>query len=450
MSMSGLSTVLKRGWRNDAFWTSSRIFNSFLIRVPLYFDTRALMKSQYWSREMLEMLRDERLRDVLRTAPHVAYWRELMQRAAIGPEDNPLVALWKLPITSKKELLDQDRRTITDEGLLSKSTPDHTSGSTGRPLHFYFDRHAELRSFAVTERTLRTATDDRRFPVVYMRARHRNGFTFRKHFWFFLRGYNSIRVRLEEFLKLGERFPRGFILYGYTSSVIEIARQLSKRSARLPIKAAMATGEGIRESDRTFIEETFKAPFFHVYASREAGWLAFECQEHRMHMNEEWAYLEIVDNEGRTVPNGTEGSIIVTTFDNRVMPFIRYAIGDRGVISDEPCPCGRTLRTIRILGRATDIIELTDGRTSSLLDISSTFDMFWDTVKQFQLVQKGPLSFDVRVIPGSKFAEMKDVLEGHLVRALHPSVSIQWEIVDSIPEAESGKALYFIRRTESA
>jgi phenylacetate-CoA ligase len=62
--------------------------------------------------------------------------------------------------------------------------------------------------------------------------------------------------------------------------------------------------------------------------------------------------VEIVDpNTGKQVGPGKMGEIVATTFD-RVYPLIRFGTGDLSVLSETPCPCGRTTpRLIKILGR---------------------------------------------------------------------------------------------------
>lgn len=434
--------LLKRGCRTDRLWTMWLVYKSFLRYVPLYLDTSALMKSQYWSRARIEHLRDERLRQLFSEVAHLPFWKG---RIGVAGEGEPLVRLAQMPIVSKKELIDADPKDVVDERYVVRSDTDHTSGSTGRPFHFRFDWGASLRSFAVTERTFRTATHGQRYPIVYMRARPRNGFTFYKHTWFFLKGFRSVQHRMEELKKIAGRLKKGFVLYGYTSSLVEVARQMELRAITLPIKAAMAAGEDLRVSDRVYVERVMGCEVFTLYASREAGFLAYECENKRLHINEEWAYIEIVNEDGLSLENGKEGKVIVTTFDNRVMPFIRYDIGDRGVISKDRCPCGRTLSTIALKGRSAELIELADARVVSLLDVSAMMDVYWKAIRQFQIIQKGPLEFTCKVVPGTDFDNARNDLNAGLVRLLHPNVQITWEKVEAIAEAKSGKAVYFIR-----
>ena len=199
------------------------------------------------------------------------------------------------------------------------------------------------------------------------------------------------------------------------------------------------------DDQRKRIENILGVKLFMGYTTRELGWLGFECENRRLHINEEWAYVEIINERGERVPDGMEGSVVVTTFDNRVMPFIRYRTGDIGTISRERCPCGRTLKTIRIIGRTAYRIELGNGTSASLLEVAGAFDRFFNAIRHFQIIQKGPSDFIVRVVAGPTFPVEKNDVHNALLRVLHQDVSITWDVVDVIPETIGGKAAYFVR-----
>jgi phenylacetate-CoA ligase len=437
--------LLKKGWRTDAFWTHPWVYRTFLARIPLFFDTRALMKSQYWPREKLDAFTEMRLRNIARIAAELPLWKTRLDRTGINLDTMTVRDLARMPVMTKSQFFQYEPQEYFNKKRISRTIHDFTSGSTGRPLEHFFDFESELRSFAVCERLFTTAGKETRFPVVSIRARWRMGFAFRKHFMFFIRGYTSVQHRLDDFVRYVQRFRHGFILYGYTSWLVEMARHLQGRSDTLPVRAVIATGEGISTEGRSFIEEAFKTDFYLAYATRELGWLGYECPLKKMHLTEEWAHVEIVDDNDTPLPFGSEGRIVVTTFDNRAMPFIRYDIGDRGVISPIPCACGRTLRTITFLGRTIEYIHVGPDRVVSLLDVAPAFDRFGNAVTQYQIVQNGPLSFTIRVVPGTAFEIKRQGLLEELTRRLHPSARLEWELVGDISPAKSGKAVYFVR-----
>lgn len=439
--------LLKRGLRSDSFWTRPRIYGSALARIPLLIDSLVLSKSQFWPRARLEELVTLKLRAMARNAAHVPLWRDLMRERQIEPDALTAETLQKLPIISKKDFRMMDPNEYCDMSLAKRSVPDHTSGSTGRPFNFFFDWASELRSFAITERIVRSVPGPR-LPVLYMRSRYRQGFTFYKHLWFYLRGFSSVPYRMDDLLAVFKKYRGKLVLYGYTSSIVEVARELKARGVRRPVQAVMATGENIFPSSRALVEEMLSPDFRMVYASREAGWLGFECEHKTMHLNEEWAYVEIVDDGGARVPDGVEGRVIVSCFEPRMMPLIRYEIGDRGKRMRSACKCGRTLDSIVMTGRTAEYIPFPDGRAASLLDISAALDGYAAAIRQFQILVKDEAEFVIRVLPAPRFEEMRDTMSEHLVRVIHPSARISWEIVDEIPEAASGKATYFIAQAK--
>ena len=77
-------------------------------------------------------------------------------------------------------------------------------------------------------------------------------------------------------------------------------------------------------------------------------------------MNEENLYVEVVDENNQPVSDGQEGKILVTALYNKAMPFIRYELGDRGVISTRRKNGYRLLE--KLTGRTNDIAILPSGK----------------------------------------------------------------------------------------
>ncbi|MEI6647234.1 MAG: phenylacetate--CoA ligase [bacterium] len=87
--------------------------------------------------------------------------------------------------------------------------------------------------------------------------------------------------------------------------------------------------------------------------------VANDCEFRRgLHVFEDHFYPEIVDPETlEPVPDGEKGELIFTTLTRRGTPMLRYRTRDLSRIHAEPCPCGRTIRTIeRISARSDDML----------------------------------------------------------------------------------------------
>src|SRR5262249_54040081 len=71
------------------------------------------------------------------------------------------------------------------------------------------------------------------------------------------------------------------------------------------------------------------------------------------------AIVEVCDPQtGVPLPPGQTGELVATVF-NRAYPMIRFGTGDLTVVSDEPCPCGRTsARMLGWRGRADEVTKV--------------------------------------------------------------------------------------------
>jgi phenylacetate-CoA ligase len=106
------------------------------------------------------------------------------------------------------------------------------------------------------------------------------------------------------------------------------------------------------ESLRSKLEEKFGMVIRQTYGTADIRCLGYECvKKNGMHIPDD-KIVEIVDPEtGKQLSPGKVGEIVATTF-NKVYPLIRFGTGDLSILTETPCPCGRTSpRLLRILGR---------------------------------------------------------------------------------------------------
>lgn len=79
-----------------------------------------------------------------------------------------------------------------------------------------------------------------------------------------------------------------------------------------------------------------------------------------VHLIQDENYTEIVDRDDPNVaiPAGTSGAVVATHLWRESQPMIRFWLGDEGVLSDEPCSCGRTYPRLPrgVYGRLDDML----------------------------------------------------------------------------------------------
>ena len=91
----------------------------------------------------------------------------------------------------------------------------------------------------------------------------------------------------------------------------------------------------------------------------DLGMVAYECPEKSgMHLVDD-AIVQVCDpRTGEPLPPGQIGELVATV-NNPTYPMIRFGTGDLTIISDEPCPCGRTApRMLGWRGRADEVTKV--------------------------------------------------------------------------------------------
>ncbi len=128
----------------------------------------------------------------------------------------------------------------------------------------------------------------------------------------------------------------------------------------LTLKTGLFVGEQLSEEDRSFFKEFLSINSFSSYGILEVSGpaLAFECEmQDGLHIAMDHFIAEIVNPQnGKSMPEGEEGELVVTTLTARANPLLRFRTGDLTRIIKEPCKCGRTTMRIAPISRRCDNI----------------------------------------------------------------------------------------------
>ena len=150
----------------------------------------------------------------------------------------------------------------------------------------------------------------------------------------------------------------------YALRLADAAREQGIDMSRSAIRTTIHAGEpgaSITET-RKRIQESFGAKTFDHVGMTEMGAYGFECEEQSgLHINEDEFIAEMIDPGTQAeIDDGQKGELVLTNLGRVGMPLIRYRTGDLGVISREPCPCGRRGARLvgGVLGRADDMITI--------------------------------------------------------------------------------------------
>ena len=137
------------------------------------------------------------------------------------------------------------------------------------------------------------------------------------------------------------------------------AREAKFDLKKSSVKKAVCIGEPIRDgafelnSSGCLIKKSWGAKIYSTYGVTELANSLCECGAGAGgHLHDEQLYLEILDDDGKVLPDGEVGEITATTFGVEAMPLIRYRTGDCAALFSKKCKCGRTTpRLGPVLGR---------------------------------------------------------------------------------------------------
>jgi phenylacetate-CoA ligase len=152
----------------------------------------------------------------------------------------------------------------------------------------------------------------------------------------------------------------------YVLGMADTARKMGIAPSSLGIRKITCAGEpgASIPTTKKRMEEAWSAKVYDHAGATEIGAWCFECtaQSGGLHVNEAFFLVEIQDVEtGEYIEEpGRRGKMIITALDRQAQPCIRFDSKDIIEWAPEPCPCGRTFRTIKggVIGRADDITKV--------------------------------------------------------------------------------------------
>ncbi len=360
--------------------------------------------------------------------------------------------LSRIPMLTKQDIQTHFDQLKAEDDAQDDPIVNQTGGSTGSPLRFLMSRDSCYHRIANTIRH-----DSWAGLEPYHRAAslwgHRRDLSAPRSAMDRIRGsLISRRIVLDassitssalnSFVqRLNQSRPRCYVAYANVMYLLaRFIRESPIRKYHRP-NSIITSAEFLSDEQRVLIEEVFGCKVFNRYGCREFSVIASECEEHDgMHMAAETQIVEVVRN-GQVCKPGEIGQLVITDLYNYAMPFIRYAIGDVGMLVDGPCACGRTLPRMRIVGgRVTDFLVTPDGTAVSGAAMTIYFVARIPGIRQAQIVQKELDYIVLRLVLDDAFGPESNRLTAEAVeRFFGPKMRFDIEHVSMIPTEASGK-----------
>jgi len=298
------------------------------------------------------------------------YYRELFESEGINASEIGLDDLGSLPFTDKSALEERN-----DDFLAAspESIGDIvlSSGTTGRPTRMMYS-DSDLERLAYNEKVamgrlgigpgdvaLLTCTMDRCFiaGLAYYAGIRAVGAAAVRN------GVNSPASHMEVIKRMDPS-----VLVGVPSFLLKLGQYMKAEGldpGSLRARTLVCIGEPLRGRDMKMqrlgaeLEKLWDARAYSTYASSETVTTFCECTEQAGgHLHPALGIVEIVDDEGRVLPPGEAGEVVMTPLMMEGMPLLRFRTGDVSFLLEGTCACGRSAQRLGpVIGRKKQMIK---------------------------------------------------------------------------------------------
>ena len=438
LSKSFFTPILYKYWRIPAFDFYSRLI-----------DNDALSKID------LEEIQKEKITKIMRYAfVNTPYYRNALNEKQISMKDlKDPNAIEAFPILTKKIIQENFNELINPLVDLNNFTLARSGGSTGEPTKVRRDLTAMAYTHAATWRANQWMGWRIGEPWMWLWGR----LSTTKSSWkskvlniyktvatqeAFFNVHRLDKNKIHAFVR-AMRWFRPKVIEGYTNAFYQLCLLLKDENLRMPPLLGIATtAETLYPEQRKLIEDVLGCRIFNRYASSEVGLIASECSAHEgLHIAMENVYLECIREDGVPAAPGQIGKILITDLNNLSMPLIRYDLSDVGIVSPDPCSCGRPYTCLeKVIGRESDVLKLPGNKIVFPDDLAEIFYPI-NEVKQFQVIQDAPSKVSVYLVLERRkdFDRLKPGILKFLKEALGKETDIELRCVDNIPILPSGK-----------
>lgn len=360
------------------------------------------------------------------------------------------------PIVDKKMLLEDMDANFSPQYMMDYLSDElehvFTSGSAGDCLEIFWKKEQNIKSllplWKKRERYYGITPRDRR--CYFFTTKIVDGQELQSEKTRYGLGFNKMDLSEVKVIDIYERIlefnPKWLIVQ--PSIILLFMRVIIKYNLqKLPeLKYIELNGERFTKETKEQIATFFDCKVASQYGCYEVNSIAYECPCGNLHVMSENVYAENIGND----------DICITSLHNKVMPFVRYKIGDRGkVVNGQNCPCGSKEPIIELsMARENDWIYNVDGTVSHSDLFCHVIDQINLTLEQavlqYQIIQVDYNKFEVYLVlddEENKFA-VQDLFVNYF-RNFQLESNFNFFFVDYLyPSEKTGKLAWFISKVK--
>ena len=365
------------------------------------------------------------------------FYRELVGKEGLNNWD-------ELPVLNKKNLQKPLLERLSKGYTLKNIYLNKTSGSSGYPFIFAKDKYCHALTWASN---------------TYRFGWYRIGFntSYQARFYGIPMDFiGNKKERLKDFL--GNRFR--FAIFDLSDAVLERFlnhfrnkkfdyingyKNIVLTTVCPTLRACVVTSEMLFENDKLLLEKQLGVPIINEYGASELDLIAFQNPNGEWQVNSETLFIEILDENDVVLPYGQEGRIVITSLFNKAHPFIRYDIGDIGILDEKSTLQKPILK--KLIGRTNDVAILPSGKKApGLTFYYITKSVIEDdgNVKEFVIKQTQTDTFEIKYISETELnlTQIKKI-EQAIILYLEPNLKFIFIRKNNLKRTKRGKLKQF-------
>ncbi len=416
--------------------------SEFVFNIPLTKTRNILEKTTQLSKDSIEKIQQEKLQNLLAfSVENSTYYKNL---EITLDQKNPLENLKKFPILTKEILKKQTPAILTQPK--EKLIKNGSSGSTGEQTIVYWSKKEQTinratqmlwwkwANYTIGDLLIQTGITPNRIGL----KKYKDFFFRTKYIQAFSHDSKEIALFLKSLNPKKE-----YTLAGYASSLFVFSKIAKEKNIDVKIKSAISWGDKLFAHYRTSIFEAFGCKTYETYGSAEGFMIGAQKDLDYLYIMSTNVFVEVVDDYGNEVEDGTLGNVLVTNLNGYAMPLIRYKIGDLAIKLPRNKYPEKTELNLpifeKIIGRDTDIIKTPSGNYMVVHSFTGIFEHIPE-IKQFCVIQNNLSGIEIQYIKAGNFEEsILEKIKLAIENYLNEPFEIFFEEVNEIKPTPSGK-----------
>lgn len=425
-----------------------------------------LRDSVLWSRKQVEKYE---LCNAILMAKHAyavsSIYRAVYDRCGVNPDSlETYEDFLTLPRVNKDVLRSADYSEIeknTEQDLFYMTT----GGSTGNPFKVLMDSDFQAKNHANTRFYVEVAGED----IKTSRNIRLHGDSFPDElldqgvYWYkrddrtlVLSTYHLNEETSLSYYKEIEKFRPDYI-HAYPSALSLLTKYFKAQNLNLStsISKIFCDCETLLPFQRLDFESYYRCKVYNVYGHTEGSTLGITFpNSDNLFFPPVVGLMELLRPDGSVADgDGERGEIVVTGFNNRVFPFVRYHTGDIGINlnSVEPdTPNWTKIETVQ--GRMQDFVVDSEGQLIAIGPALFDYNFDWSDIDRFQLTQSNVGHLVIKLVCSKKTVSSKKLISSRLNVVFNElfsgSIELDIEFVSELEFTAVGKFRYLDQKLD--